>query len=233
VPQISDRGFVQSITLRWGYLYWSYLSFVLDRVEELRPASLLDVGSGEGRLVAEVCARLPAIRALGVDMSERAVALARAMTTSGEFRAGDITEHGFLTDRFDAITMVEVLEHIPETELPRIRSTLRKHLENHGQLVVTVPTKNMGMHPKHYQHFDLASLVEALQPDFALRSAFHLNRLSGICRLLDRALTNRWFAIREPRLLAWLYDIYKRRYLIATPATAMRICAVFEPASAD
>lgn len=233
LPRLTDAGFVQSIVLRWGYLYWSYLRFVLDLLEKMRPSSLLDVGSGDGRLIAEICARLPETRAIGVDTSERAVALAQAMSPRGEFHAGDVTEPGFLNSRFDAITMIEVLEHIPVHQLPTLRSTLRRHLNPGGRLIVTVPTKNIGPHPKHYQHFHLDSLVAVLGPDFTLESASYLNRRSSLCKLFDRLLTNRYFAVREPRLLGWLFGIYERRFLHATPTTAMRICAVFKAAHGD
>ncbi|MCP4202452.1 MAG: class I SAM-dependent methyltransferase [bacterium] len=230
VPRLTDAGFVQSVTLRWGYLYWSYLGVVLGCIEKLQPKSLLDVGSGDGRLVAEVTARLPRTRAVGVDTSERAVALARAMTPGAEFRAGDVTAPGFLDQRFDAITMVEVLEHIPIQQIATLRATLRNHLESRGRLIVTVPTKNLGMHPKHYQHFDIESLIAALEPDFALEDASYLNRHSKLCKLFDRILTNRFFAVREPRLLAWFFHVYKRRFLYADPSSAMRILAVFKAA---
>ncbi|MDH3744189.1 MAG: class I SAM-dependent methyltransferase [Acidobacteriota bacterium] len=230
VPRYTEAGFVQSVTLRWGYLYWSYLRVVLDLVEELRPASLLDVGSGDGRLLAEVSNRIPDTRAVGVDTSERAVALARALSPGGEFCVGDVTEPGFLQGTYDAITLVEVLEHVPPAQLPAFRTALRKHLSPVGHLIVTVPTTNMDVQAKHYQHFDLDSLVAALGDGFVLERALYLNRQSRLCRLFDHLVTNRFFAVREPQLLAWLLRAYQRKYLYADSKTAMRIFAVFEAA---
>ncbi len=233
IPRQTEAGFEQSVTVRWGYLYWSYLGVVLEHLEKLRPASVLDVGSGDGRLVFEVATRLPGARVLGIDTSERAVALAQAMHPGGDFRSGDVTQPGFLKEVFDAITLVEVLEHVPNGQIPALRSALRQHLGPDGRLVVTVPTKNVVIHPKHYQHFDLDSLKSVLEPDFEYEVGAYLNRQSRITRLIDRLVTNRFFAVREPRLLGWLFGLYRRRFLHATPATAMRICAVFKPASGD
>ena len=230
VPRFSEAGFVQSVTLRWGYLYWSYLSVVLDLVEELRPASLLDVGSGDGRLIAELSHRLPDTRAVGVDTSERAVALARALTPRGEFCVGDLTDPGLLQGPCEAITLVEVLEHVAPSQHSAFRTALRDNLSPGGHLIVTVPTSNMDVQAKHYQHFDLDSLVATLGADFVLERVLYLNRRSLLCRLCDRLVTNRYFAIREPRWLAWLLRAYQRRYLHADSKTAMRICAVFEAA---
>ncbi|MFQ5525881.1 MAG: class I SAM-dependent methyltransferase [Thermoanaerobaculia bacterium] len=231
VPRLSGAGFTQSVSVRWGYLYWSYLSFVLSVIEKLEPASLLDVGCGDGRLVSEVRERIPAIGALGIDTSARAVALARAMNSGGEFRSGKLGEPGFVTETFDVITLVEVLEHVPPAGLPSLRQALARSLAAEGRLVATVPTENMGQHPKHYQHFSLDSLVAALAPDFELESATYLNRQSRLCKVFDRLLTNRYYAVRDPRLLAWLLRAYRRRYLHASADDAMRICAVFEGAT--
>jgi len=70
-------------------------------------------------------------------------------------------------ERFDLITMIDVLEHIPIPEILELRCHLRRLLRPNGRLLVTVPSKNLPLSAKHYQHFDAQSLVNALAPEFS------------------------------------------------------------------
>jgi len=227
IPRTKADGMHQSVTLRWGYLYLSYLRFLVRRLEEYDFDSLLDVGCGDGRFLFEVAVKFPDVRLMGVDSSERAILLARAMNPWAEFRCDDITRPTQAHGSFDIVAMIEVLEHIPPAIMPAFVAAVHDRVAAGGRLIVTVPSHNLGMNPKHYQHFDLESLIRTVSPGFALAESFHLNRKSRLPRMIDRLLTNRFVAVREPHLLAWWLGLYERRYLEATASSAMRICAVF------
>lgn len=84
------------------------------------PAELLDVGSGYGAFVLE--ARRAGYDARGVELSDYEVAMAhkRLVRLEGETEAGDVFRRGdaldlpFEEERFDAVTLWNLLEHVPD-----------------------------------------------------------------------------------------------------------------------
>src|SRR5215210_7076345 len=58
------------------------------------PARLVDVGAGTGDLAAEVAAAFPEVEILGLELSSRAVEIARAKVPGATFVAGDLLEDG-------------------------------------------------------------------------------------------------------------------------------------------
>jgi 2-polyprenyl-3-methyl-5-hydroxy-6-metoxy-1,4-benzoquinol methylase len=226
IPTLDHRGFAQVRFLPWGYEYLSYLSFVLDRVGELEWDALLDVGCGDGRFVHEAVRRFPGKRVVGVDYSARAIAQARAMTPRAEFHAGDVTDPSFLPERFQAATLVEVLEHIPPDAMHAFLRGVHARLAPGATLVVTVPSAVLELNPKHFQHFTAQSLARSLEPFFTVERVHHLNRASKVVRGIQRALTNRLFVVRARPVTSWFFRAYQRRWLRAGPEDGMRLCAV-------
>ena len=124
----------------------SYHKISRDRSEAIRrllparrPLRILDVGCGSGTLGAQL-KTMPGIQVYGIDISPQAVqeavsVLDGAWTIDIESTAGWPTE--ILEQRFDAIVISEVLEHLfaPEHLLRKVRSLLA----DKGVLVITVP----------------------------------------------------------------------------------------------
>src|SRR5207253_8213298 len=119
---------------------------------------------------------------------------------------------------------------VPPSEVEEFVRGLRRRIEDGGHLVVSVPSKNVKMSPKHYQHFDLDSLRACLNPYFEVAEHYYLNRLSKWDRLLSALLTNRYFILNERRLLNALYRRYERSLLGARDTDCKRICVLCRPA---
>ena len=230
IPRLEGGNFSQVRKLRWGYEYLSYLRFVLARLERFEFDSLLDVGCGEGRFLREVSKRFPERRLLGVDYSARAVEYARLLNPGLDFARADIADGSEPAERFDVVTLIETLEHVPPGDLGEFVYGLRRRVNDGGLLVVSVPSRNTRMSPKHYQHFDLDSLIAALAPHFRVEEHYYLNRISKWERLLSALLTNRYFILNERRLLNALYRRYERTLLGARATDCKRICVVCRPA---
>jgi SAM-dependent methyltransferase len=230
IPRLEGGNFSQVRKLRWGYEYLSYLRFVLARLERVEFDSLLDVGCGEGRFLREVSRRFKGKRLLGVDFSARAVEYARLLNPGLSFARADISDDSATRGRFDVVTLIETLEHVPPAEVREFVSGLRRRVNEGGLLVVSVPSVNIKMSAKHYQHFDLGSLTTALAPQFKVEEHYYLNRISKWDRLLSAALTNRYFILNERRLLNALFRRYERSLLAARESDCKRICVVCRPA---
>ena len=82
-------------------------------IHSLTFESVLDVGCGQGSLLAELQAEFPHIKAYGIDFSSSAVELAQSRLPQGEFKTLDITKE-FLEKTFDLVICTEVLEHISD-----------------------------------------------------------------------------------------------------------------------
>lgn len=84
--------------------------------EIIRPLtfeSVLDVGCGQGSLLAELRSKFSHIKPNGIDISPSAIELARMKVSDGRFWVLDVTkEH--TDEKFDLVVCSEVLEHIPD-----------------------------------------------------------------------------------------------------------------------
>jgi SAM-dependent methyltransferase len=90
----------------------------LDRVAELaaveRPRRILEVGCGEGIVLATLSARLPGTRLDGLELDETALEEARARCPGATLVRGDACALPFGDQSFDLVVCLEVLEHLPE-----------------------------------------------------------------------------------------------------------------------
>jgi SAM-dependent methyltransferase len=229
IPTFEHGNFSQVRKLSWGYEYLSYLRFILSQLERFEFDSLLDVGCGEGRFLCEAAKRFKDKNLTGVDFSARAVEYARLLNPHVKFTRGDITDETLFAERFDVITLIETLEHVPPVQLPGFVKGLRALLKSDGRLILSVPSRNLNLVRKHYQHFSRDSLRASLAPRFEISEHYFLNRISGWDRLLRALLVNRYFILNEPRLLNAIYRRYEKRLLPASESDCKRICVVCRP----
>ena len=109
------------------------------RIRKVRPylrrgCSVLDIGCHDGALFSALSDRISS----GVGLDPR---LERSRAR-GRFRfIADTFPSGLLGDeRFDAITLLAVLEHVEPTELPRWRDAFEQLLAPEGLLIATIPS---------------------------------------------------------------------------------------------
>ncbi|HMI90016.1 MAG TPA: methyltransferase domain-containing protein [Polyangiales bacterium] len=151
-------------------------------VGELAPAEILDVGCGEGYVLAAL--REAGIRCpmTGIDRSAEAVAAARARVPEASFAVTDALALADLGQRFDLVLMTEVLEHLPEPE--RMLAVLESLAKRY--VVTSVPWEPyfrginflrgkhvlaLGNDPEHINHWGRASFLGFMAQRFAVRKA--------------------------------------------------------------
>jgi 2-polyprenyl-3-methyl-5-hydroxy-6-metoxy-1,4-benzoquinol methylase len=142
---------------------------------EAAPASLLDVGCGEGVLTADWAARLGGGRIVGIDLDDPKLRAEweRRARPNLEFRAEEATSLSFADNEFDMACAIEVLEHVPEPEatLAEMARVASRHL------LVSVPReplwrglnmargaylRELGNTPGHVNHWSKRAFVELL-----------------------------------------------------------------------
>ncbi len=148
---------------------------LLELVELAAPASLIDVGCGEGVLTADL-ARGVAGPVLGVDLDDPR--LVARWTVNSEpnlrYRAADAAALPAADGEFDAASAIEVLEHLPEPDavLAEMRRAARRWL------IVSVPReplwraanvargaylRSLGNTPGHVSHWSRRGFVSLLR----------------------------------------------------------------------
>lgn len=120
-----------------------------------RGLKVADVGCGSG-YGSEILARESPF-VVGVDIDEETIAEARSTLAKPgrlEFQAADARDflRERLRERFDAIVMLETLEHLEGRE--DVLTSLRRHAEDGLRLVVSVPNSRMLEEENPYHTFD-------------------------------------------------------------------------------
>jgi SAM-dependent methyltransferase len=139
------------------------------------PASVLDIGCGEGVLTEKWARRLPESRVVGIDLDAPALRSEweQRRRPNLEFRVQEASALPFGDGEFDLVCAIEVLEHLPDPE-----STLHEmaRVARH-RLLVSVPRepvwrllnlargfywRSLGNTPGHLNHWsksDFATLL--------------------------------------------------------------------------
>lgn len=203
-PTLEGGRFARSRVLSWAYEYMCYVRHVVSVIDDLAPASVIDVGCGDGRLL-NMLGDAPDRRLVGVDLSPRAIAFARAFGTGAFFEVADAAE---IDERFDVVTAIEVLEHVPDADESAFCRSLRDLVAPGGSLIVSVPSIVLPVHPKHHRHYTADRLIEAVLPD---DGSFETVSLGGVyaepgwLTWWQRLTCNRFWRIEVPLVetLVW------------------------------
>ena len=223
IPRNDKNGFSIIRSLRWGYEYMAYIEFVLSKLSHMQFDSLLDVGCGDGRFLYEIKKIFPEKQLFGLDYSEKAIAFAKAFNPRVNFICGDITDNTLLRQKFDVITLIETVEHVPPDTLKTFLSGIAHRLNDDGVLLLTVPSKNIPLQKKHFQHFNQETLTQALPTYFSIAEIFFINKLSIANHFIETILSNRIFALNNKIALKSIFALYKKYLFNGTEHNTKRI----------
>lgn len=218
LPQWNQRSYFRPGVRSLGYQYLSYLMFVQSLVLAHGESEILDVGCGDGRFLYNLHKEgIPAERLTGVDCSERAILFARAFAPHIRWVCGDIETTSLVNTRYNIVTLIDVLEHVAPEKCAGFVQALHALTQEDGVLILTVPSINMTIIPKHYRHFEPDLLRQTLWPYYDLVHLHWLNR--RMTWLVSTML--RLFWIPAP-----LCRLYFRHSLRSSPRRGTRIAAV-------
>jgi SAM-dependent methyltransferase len=111
----------------------SSLSALLVRELDAR-GDLLDIGSGNGAVLSNIAGAIPQWRVNAYDLSDASLPALRKIGNFVRLFSEPLED---IDERFDAITMIHSLEHIPSPE--RTLVNIRGLLRDRGCLVIQVP----------------------------------------------------------------------------------------------
>jgi len=215
LPYVEDSKWQIARVLPWGYQYLAYLHVVIDIIGQYQPHNLLDFGCGDGRLVSELYQKgLKNI--VGLDLSVRATNMAKSMIEYEKESIRFINSMAELKqENFNTVTAIEVLEHIEPKRLSEILESIFNVMEDGGFFIVSVPTSNIPLNKKHYQHFTLTSFAEQMKPFFCIEKYWFVHKSGWATNLLNKLVVNRFFITQWSFLLRATTFIYKSYFMYA------------------
>ena len=114
---------------------------VLGMLSGICPESLLDVGSGRGVFLFPFMEAFPQVPVTSLDILPHRVAFLQTLAAGGieslQAREGNICQEPLPENAYDVVTMLEVLEHIPDVEAA-VKNALRAAKRH---VIVSVPSK--------------------------------------------------------------------------------------------
>ncbi len=225
-----DRKTGAAVTTRslgWGLEYLCYTRHIVEMCRSLSPGSVLDVGCGDGRFLGLLGAEVE--RRVGVDPSQRAIRFARAFHPEIEFRQASAE---VLSERFEVVVAIEVLEHIPPGGATDFLRALTDRVGEDGHLIVSVPTPAARVLSKHHAHYDLETLehrvadaggqLRLLRGDYVFRRRYPLMVETALKLVQNRWWTFDLYCLRRP---LWQY-IWK--YRLAPSGEGRHLVALFQ-----
>lgn len=220
-PRVLNGGFSQAVYWSWGFRYLGGLRVAEELCNQESWESLLDIGCGDGRFMAEMARAHPNQELVGIDYSNRAISLAKAMNPDLDFRVCNILKENFDAGLFDVVTLVEVIEHIPPAELEAFIERAVAKIKPGGRLILTVPHCNKTLNIKHFQHFNSAGLSKLMEPHFGELSFQPFDFSSILLKLWFMGLGNsgKYFVVTWPALLERFYRYYLEHCLYGNDET--------------
>ena len=119
---------------------------------------ILDVGCGAGVLTHHLSRYGTA---LGIDFSGPAIELAQRLAPEASFRVASLEDLG--DERFDLITVFDVMEHIPQAERPAFVAGLAARLDGDGLVIASTPHPAFTLHKRATDEGHLQIIDEAVE----------------------------------------------------------------------
>jgi 2-polyprenyl-3-methyl-5-hydroxy-6-metoxy-1,4-benzoquinol methylase len=123
--------------------------------------SVVELGCGAGDLAAMIAERGHPV--VGVDISARKIAAARAAFPELTFKVADMLTVDLADEPFDTAVIAEVLEHVDDRTGDAMLERAWGMVRSGGRLIVSVPNEDCVPHRNHIREFDARGLAAQLR----------------------------------------------------------------------
>jgi len=203
----------------WTVPYLGRLKLVMDFLSNHQFLSLIDIGCGDGKLINVARSHFSHAILCGADYSDRSIQLAKCLNDTNEkvrFYVHDFTKPSKPRETFDVATMIEVMEHIPSDELNVFLQNSLAFIRPRGHLLFTVPSDNIPVSKKHYQHFNVKQIAEILENQpIDIISVEFIDSSGLIMGIFNRLMRNSVFILNSQRLVNAVFRYYVKYHLHA------------------
>lgn len=211
-------------TLGWGFEYLTYVNVVHEEISKLKYKNILDVGCGDGYLLNNLETKS---EKYGIDLSEKAIMFANAFSKDTKFEIKDLFT---LEEKYDLISLIEVLEHIPNDFVKPFMTQVLSLVEKDGHFIISVLTTVIPLNKKHYRHYDEELLSEHIEKfgDVELVSEKRIYKETTLSRFIKRILNNRIWSINSKYILNKFWQWHLNNNVKADKQSGYHIVRIYK-----
>jgi SAM-dependent methyltransferase len=164
-------------------------------VGEERPKKVLDLGCGLGYLISWLRGKF-GISGWGVDSSKEAVKLSKKLYPGIKLAREDARKLSFKNGFFDAVLMVNLIEHLELTDQKRVLTEAARVLKPKGTLVLSTPDrkslyKKLMIHDStHHRELDRGELLKLVGEKFKVEGLVYTNSIGRLGKGLNFFLSS-------------------------------------------
>jgi 2-polyprenyl-3-methyl-5-hydroxy-6-metoxy-1,4-benzoquinol methylase len=200
-----------SLSKNWGWAieYLGRITLLDKQLDNIEFTNYLDIGCGDGKLI-NILSKKFTKRFIGIDYSKQAISLAKAFNNNKnvEYKVFDMFNDK-MEENFDVISMVEVIEHIEPTMLNLFLQNSINFLNSNGYFIGSVPSQQLELISKHYQHFSIESLSELLSKHLEIIEIDYIDNKNFISRFLNKFA----YIVNSSKVQNFAFNYYKNNCL--------------------
>tara|TARA_A100001011_G_C14220629_1_gene804174 strand:+ start:523 stop:1296 length:774 start_codon:yes stop_codon:yes gene_type:complete len=172
----------------------------------------MDYGCGDGGFLNTIAKNynIKNMKFEGIDTDKRAVDWANQFSDGINFECNDLKN--LENNKYDSGSLVEVIEHIPPSEVDAFILALSQSMKSGGQLFVTAPSTEKPLEKKHYRHFDFDMLIACFSKYFDVNDCFGFERIDFFGKFCMKLMMRKNYFIETKVTSNYFINSYTKKH---------------------